>query len=244
MTKPTPILALVCLLSGWLPGFVQADLVHHYRFDSDASDSVGTAHGTLINGASVSGGVLNLDGTNDYVQFNTYLVPGSGSYSVALFAKWTGGSFQLAEMISQGYSGGPGFFLGIKDSGGEIRATDTWQTTGVFYPNDGQSHHFALTVDSSANQSYLYLDGSLSATFASALTTAQASTFTRFGRQFQTWSEYFQGTLDDVRVYNHTLSALDVANLAGVPEPGSAAIISGLMLSFVLTNRHRRLIHG
>jgi len=34
-----------------------ADLLHHYPFDSDASDSVGNADGTLQNGVAIVNGV-------------------------------------------------------------------------------------------------------------------------------------------------------------------------------------------
>lgn len=215
-----------------------ADLIHHYKFDTDASDSAGSANGTLLFGASVSGGTLNLDGLDDYVQFNSYLVPGSGNYSVAMFAKWTGGSVHLSEMISQGYTGGPGFFMGA-DGSGKIRVTDGWLNTGVNYPTDGAFHHFALTVDAGAAKSYLYLDGTLAATLNSALTTTQSTTFTRLGRQFQTWSEFYHGSLDDVRVYNNTLSAGDVANLAGVPEPGSILLVGTAGLVGLIRFRRR-----
>jgi len=51
-------------------------LVGHWQFDGNANDRSGYAnHGTLQDNASVSGGVLNLDGTNDYmsVGFSTSL---------------------------------------------------------------------------------------------------------------------------------------------------------------------------
>lgn len=48
-------------------GFAHAGLVHQWTFnDGTANDSVGTNHGTLYNGATVSGGQLRLDGVNDY----------------------------------------------------------------------------------------------------------------------------------------------------------------------------------
>lgn len=42
-------------------------LIHRWTFnDGAANDSVGTAHGSLYNGATISGGQLRLDGVNDY----------------------------------------------------------------------------------------------------------------------------------------------------------------------------------
>jgi hypothetical protein len=44
-------------------------LKHRWSFnDGTANDSIGTAHGTLFNGASIAGGQLVLDGINDYVR--------------------------------------------------------------------------------------------------------------------------------------------------------------------------------
>ncbi len=44
-------------------------LAHRWSFnDGTANDSIGTAHGTLNNGASVAGGQLSLDGINDFVR--------------------------------------------------------------------------------------------------------------------------------------------------------------------------------
>ena len=66
-------------------GVTQAALIHHYDFTSGVNDTVGGSNGVLVNGASVSGGALNLDGIDDYVQFSSHIVPTSGSYTVALF---------------------------------------------------------------------------------------------------------------------------------------------------------------
>jgi hypothetical protein len=46
--------------------------VHRWSFnDGTANDSIGTANGTLFNGATVTGGRLSLDGINDYVRTST-----------------------------------------------------------------------------------------------------------------------------------------------------------------------------
>ena len=50
--------------------FVQADITHKYTFNGDAMDTgvLGTAHGTLTNGATTTlGGQVALDGIDDFV---------------------------------------------------------------------------------------------------------------------------------------------------------------------------------
>ena len=84
-------------------------LLRNYAFNLDATDSAGSANGTLIGGANISGGSLNLDGINSFAQFTTKIVPSSGSYSVVLSAQETGRQGNYVEFISQGYSGGRDF---------------------------------------------------------------------------------------------------------------------------------------
>ena len=51
-------------------GIPRDNLIAEYLFDTDASDTSGSAtthNGTLIDNASVSSGVVSLDGTGDYV---------------------------------------------------------------------------------------------------------------------------------------------------------------------------------
>ncbi len=214
------VLCLLALAPGLL-GQVTTTLLHQYTFQGDANDAVGSANGTLLGGASASGGKLMLNGSGAYVQFVGHLVPTSGSYSVALFAQATTPGLTIEELISQGFSTGPGFYLGYFTSSSTqiIRATDSWQLTGVPFPTDGQQHHYAFVVDAAANQSRFYVDGVLMATLPSAITTTTAGNDTRLGRQFDPDAEYFDGTLSDVRIYSGALDGQAVATLAGVLPP-------------------------
>lgn len=213
-----------------------ANLLHHYDFSSGVVDLAGSENGSLFDGASVSGGVLNLDGSNDYVEFGTHLVPTSGSYTVALFAKETVTKFGHVEFISQGFSGGPGYYIGHDPSYG-IRATDSWTGTGVTMPTDGLTHHYALVVDAAASTSKLYIDGILKNTLASAIATTPGGTNTRLGNQFSSYSEYLGGTIDDVRIYDNALTDNDISRIAAVPEP---ATMLALGLGVVALRRRRR----
>ncbi len=66
---PGCLLFLVAVALLATAGSARAALVHRWSFDDGtANDSVGTAHGTLYNGATISGGQLHLDGVNDYVR--------------------------------------------------------------------------------------------------------------------------------------------------------------------------------
>ncbi|MCX5804530.1 MAG: hypothetical protein NT010_00470 [Proteobacteria bacterium] len=218
-----------------------AGMIHYYSFTTDASDQVGGANGTLTNGASVAYGVLHLDGSNDYVQYSQRLVPTSGSYTVALFAAESLPKTDYAEMISQGYSGGPGFYIG-HDPWGGVRVGDNSWPTGVAFPSDGLMHHYAFTVDAVAGKSKLFIDGKWAATYDGAITSTTGGDYTRLGSQFSYYGEFFGGTIDEVRIYDNALSASEVKSLYNpVPIPSALLLFApGLASLAVIRRRFRK----
>ncbi|MDP6564466.1 MAG: hypothetical protein QF578_06535 [Alphaproteobacteria bacterium] len=81
-----------------------AALIHHYDFNgAGVIDTVGGANGTLFGGASVSGGVLNLDGINDYVEMvgNKIVPTGTSAFTVSLDARQLSNQVGHRELISQ-----------------------------------------------------------------------------------------------------------------------------------------------
>lgn len=207
--------------------------IHAYAFDGNVNDSIGGANGTLIGGASVVNGRLLLDGNDDYVQFNANLVPTTGAYSVFIRvdANQTLGGF--TEIISQGFTGGTGFFIGTQ-AGGGLRLTDTILNPGVLLPADETE----LLFTSSASGSNLYLDGTLVFATATVGAGGPGGTATRFGRQFGTFSEYFGGSIDEIRIYDQVITPADL--VAAVPEPASwAMLIAGFGLTGAAARRRR-----
>jgi hypothetical protein len=199
-----------------------ATLIHWYTFNGNVNDQVGNVHGILSAGANANAGLLSLNGTGAYVEFPSHIVPQSDSYSVALFAREAVGTpavNQFVELISQGLSGGPGFYLGHTPNH-VIRASDAWLTE-VKFPTDGNEHHYALVVDASKNQAQLFIDGMLKATHP-AFNTASGGSHTRLGRQFQPYGEFFRGSMSDVRIYSGALTPCEVAKLGGLPQASAA----------------------
>ena len=192
-------LFLACALGGF--AHAGAVLIHNYQFQGNVNDLVGSANGALMNGAMAIGGVLNLSGSQ-HVQFASHIVPTSGSYSVFLFAQETVPTATYVEFISQGFSGGPGFYIGHNNpaSGQIIRASDLWQNTSVLFPTNVLWNSYALVVDSAANQSLLYVNGALAATLGSAITTTAGGNDTRLGRQFDPFNEFLTGKIADAGV--------------------------------------------
>ncbi len=136
--------------------------LHHYNFDgTGVTDSIGSAHGLLHGNAALASGMLTLDGTNSYVQFAEKLIP-TANFSVAFFAQELLPASDRAEIISQGWMFGPGFYFGYYPPARSLRAGDQWQNTGQTFPGDGLLYHYAVTTDLLGAR--LYIDGSCVAT--------------------------------------------------------------------------------
>jgi hypothetical protein len=197
-----------------------ATLIHAYDFQGNVNDLVGSENGTLVGGATASGGVLTLNGVDGYVQFASHLIP-SGSYSVRFSAAGPTAWDNYFEMISQG--GDYGWYIGGDPNNGHIRASDAWSDIGLAFPTDGRQHQYGLVVDAGANTSKLFIDWILRASVPYALTVSTTTgTDTRLGRQYGGWGEYLDGTMGGLQIYSGALSDSEM-----VPEPSALLLAAG-----------------
>jgi hypothetical protein len=202
--------------------------IHAYEFDGDVSDSVGSADGMLQGGASIAAGRLLLDGNNDYVSFTSHLVPTSGDYSVFIRLNGTPNLSGFTEIISQGFSSGTGFFIGTA-AGGGMRFTDTILNPGVTFP----SGEVELLLTKNASGTRFYVDGTQVFSTATLAANGPGGSPTYFGRQFEPFGEFFQGSIDSIRIYGSAIVPGDVTEpVSGIPEPSSWAM---LLFGFGLT---------
>ena len=214
--------------------------LHHYGFNgSDVVDSVGSAEGTLLGGAMVASGILMLDGVDGYVQFNERLIPTTGSFSVTFFARELSPTSDSMEMISQGCSYCPGFYIGYF-SIPLMRVGDEWQDTGVSFPSDGLFHHYTVTANSTETR--FYIDGDLVATHPPIHLSADGDP-TRLGKQFQQYGENFHGDIEELWVFAGTLTDSEVKTLAASPlAPGVESLIAELDNSTISAKKKHPLL--
>lgn len=214
-----------------------------------AFDRSGTGNnGTLTNGPTIvrgiSGQALNLDGSNDYVDLgvSTPYQFANTTFTVTGWFK-TGTTGQSAFMAQDGAFGGGGWWLGIDGSSGGklsgvIKNTDGGQSgrlsvrTGF---NDNNWHQFAFVVTTNtsnytANNFVIYADGVLQATTTNSDSSSGGmgvtSVTAKIGTRGNGGDVYFVGGLDEIRVYNRTLSEAEIKAQydAAVPDKTNTSV--------------------
>lgn len=226
----------------------EADLSAYWKLDegsgSSAADSTAFNNaGVLQNGAAWAvGGApvsfanpasLVLDGTDDFVLVSdtTGLPTAGGARTVALWMKQDAITGQ-ATLVSLGNvsDANQKFIVQMGTAGldtylftDSINGTNNIQVTGAEIPTTGVWHHLAFTLDGSNNWKY-YLDGSLtkSGTFPVAINTVTNDV--EIGSRHDVTAGFFDGTLDDVRLYNRALSHAEIADLSAGKCEGEVAV--------------------
>jgi hypothetical protein len=199
--------------------------------------------GSLSGDASISGGLLHLDGDGDYVQLNGYAIPSDGrDYSILVSAQQmsrTPGAYM--ELISQGFSGTTGIYIG-HDPSGVVRVGDALLgdpgLAGVLYPTDGLFHEFLLTSSMILGTSF-YIDDVLVFSSSDYADVAGTGNVTRFGRQFDPYDEFFSGKIDYVGIYDGLLDPNSDGPVGVVPLPASALLLLSSALGLALLRRRR-----
>lgn len=205
-----------------------AHLTHRYSFTTDASDSAGTAHGTLVNGAVISGGAVVCNGTGAYVNLPAAVI-GLNAYPALTLELW---STQPA--INQDYSmtaafggtwpngNGRDYLMisttrGDNVSRGAIALTpdqdSPWaDEIGVNGPelNDAAEHHYVLTVTGS--ELSFYIDGVPrgSAAVGAVSLSGLSTQFAYLGKGVYSADATVQCAINEFRIYKTALTAEQV----------------------------------
>lgn len=208
-----------------------SNLVSYENGTTTAYSLTGSSAGTLYNGVGFlpnNGGVLDFDGTNDYIDFGSdLLVPGvslEGTISELTIDVWVNwDQFTVPgqshdEIISWWKSGGQPYldgFLGTTIIGGGspsnpvIRFGDGWTNTGVTFTSATDvGKWFHIVAIKTSNNAYVYVNGELRATKGSALSWG-FNDYPAIGRH-PNIGEWLDGQIGNIRLYNRALTAEEV----------------------------------
>ena len=214
-------------------------LLHRYSFDTDASDSVGNAHGTLMNGAYVADGELVLpnpvppaatlpssDLTGSYVALPPDLTTNLHAISWEVWIT-DDGSATWSRVFDFGNGTTRYMFLAVPGvnatqtrfaynaGSGEGTHQLTWTTAAGGRPQIGRKTHLVITTDAETRRGVLYVDGipvAVSATgFLNSPFTVGSTTNNWLGRSQFGGDPYWGGRVDEFRIWSNALTALQVA---------------------------------
>jgi len=222
-------LAAVCLTAST----ARAGLVAYWPFNDSASlgnDAAGgstlTASGATFTASGKSGGGLALSGASQFLAGTVNNLPvGNSTYSQAAWFKPT--ALGARGIVGWGNYGASRQVNAIRifDSGNGFRhywwGADLDATGLATNFLDGNWHHVATTYDGTTRR--IYLNGVQLVQDNPGANGATAANF-RIGSTNN--GEFFAGTLDDVAIYNHALSAAEVQSLAAGGSPLNGPAIS------------------
>jgi hypothetical protein len=232
MSKKLFYLTCICLVLGpALTSTVRADLVGWWRLDegtgTTAFDSSGNGNdGTILGNPQwvpgMIGGALDFDGDGDYVDCgNDPIFDITEEVTLAI---WVNAN-DIGNGAHNCWLGKGDNTYAIKHQSGnnlEFFIFDgSWHSTN--YTTDieslnGEWHHMAGTYD--GTELKFYLDGEMVLSSAYSSTIGIANHPVTIGENSQATGRYFDGMLDDARIYNEALSADDiVAVMMGGENP-------------------------
>jgi len=206
-----------------------AGLVAKYKFDGDAKDSAGTHHATLVGSptyvAGKVGQALNVPFDVQYAVVDYAADLAMNTFSVAAWVNVADVSYSrgvLGTRIGGEYT----FDLKVEATRihADVGSGTAWLNTsvditaaqgGVVSLNEW--HHIACVVDDAADTAAMFLDGvpAATVTFTGTPLFMKSGQSLGIGRDYDGAAEYMHGMIDEVCIYNRTLSAAEVAWMAG-----------------------------
>jgi len=183
----------------------EANLVGHWAFEGDARDLSGNGNDGTITGAKVTRGVkgrgMEFDGVDDVVDFSSISLK---NYTLSA---WVNIDNDDNNMILGQSGANP--YLSIRVNGIGHKQSNNDAVTYFDTFNQNQWYHIVLVVDGS-NRSF-YIDGVHKQTNTSLVITTD--TYSKIGNYYTDVTLPFGGSIDEVRIYNTSLSAGEIAEL-------------------------------
>jgi hypothetical protein len=256
------VLLVVLASAGTGLGSLSDGLVGYWSFnnptDPGHDDSGNGNNGAVVGAIStlgIVGSALRFDGINDYIRvadsdkldltssftLSFWINPGSSEESL-LLAKHRAftdmdGSWSL-NRLAEAYPQYPGRLWmqnWLSPSGYEVHSEtmieqDTWV-------------HWAITYDEPMTTCIFYINGHVDVIrdYTFNIQNTSLDLLIGAGEHFEVPVTYFyEGLMDEVRIYNRSLSADEIRALAVVPAPG-AVVLAGVGVGVIRWLRRRRM---
>ncbi len=233
-----------------------AGLIASYPFNGNADDESGNGHDGTVSGATLTtnrfgnaDSAFYFDGVNDRIDLakealdfertepftqSFWIRTSDSSIGNEMVAKMDPNGVHKGISVSL-YSGylrvqliNSHLYNAIRVEGASILSDDLWHHVVVSYDGSSRASGISLYVDGSPEVTLRYNDNLT----GSILNDIAPSIGARVSEQ------YYQGTLDDLRIYNRALSESEISDLYnetdGGEDPGSASWISANSISGIV----------
>lgn len=200
-------------------------LVAYYTFNGNANDTFGNNNGVEYGGVSYLGGVFGqsalFDGSNDYIRLPNQPLPGGETeYTISLWAKKngiSGGNGAWTSLIRTNTPGSKSGYTVYWDNYNTIKFLGAGSSnySWNYYYNAEQNRWYHILVIYRTNGTSLYIDGNLvdSTTLNLGNATTPSWQFSIGGQGGGTDDNYYNGQIDDIRIYNRALSDTEIQEL-------------------------------
>lgn len=215
-------------LSQGLVGYWKMDETATPSLDSSGNGNSGTWTNSPTSAAGKFGNAISLDGIDDYISVadNDAFSFSNNTMSASVWVKRSGNPAANEYVVLKGvgtweygvYINTSGAFgVSLWSSGGSSIVSELGSNNAVV--TDGNWHHIAFTIDGISLK--LYIDGrpdDIDPVLTGTMSNTASTLY--FGDRSSQVDAEFQGQMDEVRLYNRSLSPAEVAKLASwAPGP-------------------------
>lgn len=223
LNKHLPLIAALCFVSA----SSMANLVAHLPLDNNANDITGNGHDGIVNGASLTedrfgnpNSAFDFDGFNDYIDLGAI----GGFRSVSLWVK------QDSRNQFDFYFGHMDFrlYASTAENGRLTLGEASSHVTTPVQMNNLEDKWIHIVAISDGLQSKIYLNG-VNVTIDSGDLKMVENMPVNLGRwpgPVPSARHYFNGAIDDVRIYDNALTEDEVVALYAIPEPGTLSLFA------------------
>jgi len=176
-------------------------------YDRSGQGNDGTITGaTTINGKV--GQALNFNGSTGFVNipYDSSLSPGS-DMTMSFWIYWSGKSGDNNILTQESA-------YEVRVNGGQISyATNPWAWRGSNSPVSQDTWHHVVVTNDADGQQEIYIDGAETFSTASGGSISSQAVDVTIGRRTCCGGSYFDGNIDEVRIYNRALNPAEVNRL-------------------------------
>jgi hypothetical protein len=230
LTLSTALLSIF-LTSASAQSFLTNGLVAYYPFNSNANDASGNGINGTVNGATlipdrfgIANTAYSFNGIDNYVGFASVPTSQIDNWTMSAWLK-PASLNQLGIAVALGYNdqyNGDGHSIGLSSGTGAVTGNQlfglfggvAWVNSGFAFTSTNQWYQVVMLRSSGITT--FYVNGVL----VPNTTTTSPSTPTSFriGSGNGLW--FFNGAIDDVRIYNRALSSNEVGQLFAIETAG------------------------